>query len=68
MSNDDLIQFYLNEGLEFDAGIWSEKDGSYELQCFNNNVRVTKTLYFSSLLSLNQFCMKCNCKIIMESD
>jgi hypothetical protein len=71
LSDDVLVWQYLRENIEFDTGIWYEyahDDGvkGYLLLPYRNGYWLEDKIWFESQLKMNQFCMLCGCKIIME--
>ena len=73
ISPDIQVYGYLRDKVEFDTGIWYEyahDDGikGFLLLPYKNGYWLEDKLWFESQLKLNQFCMMCNCKVVIESD
>ena len=67
LSHAHYVWDYISKGKEFDSAIWYPYDDGFLLLPYNNGYWLEDKIWFPSLLNLNQFCMMCNCKIIMES-
>ena len=66
LNNDQLINFYLDEQLVFDTGIWLEFGKVYELICYSKGIRVSRPLFFFNRRNMIKFCMWLGCETLRE--
>ena len=73
LTPDFIVHNYLRDKVEFDSAIWypyAHADGikGYLLLPYKGGHWLEDKLWFTSQFNMNQFCMMCKCKTIMELD
>lgn len=66
LNNDQLINFYLDEGLVCDEVTVLKQSSVYRLVCYNKSIQVSRPLFFFNRRDMIRFCMWLGCESLKE--